>query len=74
MNPKMLDRIETYVKAKAAKGEECTEDDVVTALGIHLFDALEGLEELQRASKEHPRGRLRSESIEPEPAPEPLIA
>jgi len=70
MDPKLLDRIETYVKAN----RECTEDDVATALGIHLFDALEGLEELQRASKEHPRGRLRSESIEPEPAPEPLIA
>ena len=64
MDPMMLDRIETFVKAN----RECTEDDVATALDIHIFDALEGLGELQRL------GRLRSEPIETEPAPEPLTA
>ena len=62
MDPELLDRIETYVKAN----RECTEDDVAIALDIHIFDALEGLGELQRL------GRLRSEPVKPHL--EPLIA
>ena len=63
MDPKLLDRIETYVRTN----RECSEDDVAAALGIHIFDALEGLGELQRLE------RLRSEPVEPD-APEPLTA
>ena len=48
-----LDRIETYVKANVG----CSEDDVANALGLDLFDVLEGLNELERL------GRLRSEPL-----------
>jgi len=47
------ERIETYVRANAG----CTEDEVADALGLHLFDVLEGLNELQKL------GRLRSEPL-----------
>ena len=47
MDQNQIDRIEAYVNAHG----ECTEDDVADALGLHIFDVLEGLHEL---------GRLRS--------------
>ncbi|MBC8224024.1 hypothetical protein H8E65_05505 [Candidatus Bathyarchaeota archaeon] len=48
-----IDRIEAYVKANVG----CSEDEVADALGLHLFDVLEGLHELERL------GRLRSEPL-----------
>ena len=53
MNEAQMERIEAYVKDNVG----CSEDDVADALGLHLFDVLEGLHELERL------GRLRSEPL-----------
>ena len=53
MEQKQIDRIEAYVNANGA----CSEDEVAVALGLHIFDVLEGLHELERL------GRLRSEPL-----------
>ena len=63
MNPELLDRIETFVKAD----RECTEDDVAIALDIHIFDALEGLGGLQRLGRLR-RKRCRSWMIKLRPS------
>jgi len=53
MNEAQMERIETYIKDNVG----CSEDAVASALGLHIFDVLEGLHELERL------GRLRSEPL-----------
>ena len=48
-----MERIREYVQTHRG----CTEDEVAEALVIHIFDALEGLRQLEK------RGRLRSEPL-----------
>ena len=51
MDQKTLDKIEEYVK----ENPKCEEEDLCAALGLHIFDVINGLKQLKA------QGILRSE-------------
>ena len=74
MDQAKIDRIEVYVREHG----ECTEEEIMAALGLSLFDVLEGLDHLERVpwidEQGNKRiGKLRSEIVLPPSSRPPIF-